>query len=82
MYKLRHWIGTPKLRVPKSSKLLSFPNTEIYSFELDANFLTFTCLENVNCKRNVNLATPAVLEVMNQFTPRPSVDTIRRTSVK
>lgn len=43
-YKLRHQVGTPKqntfLRVPISSKLLSFPDTEVYSLDLGPNFLT------------------------------------------
>ena len=41
-------------RVLTSSKLLSFPDTEVYSFDLAANFFTFVYLKNVNRKRNVS----------------------------
>ena len=56
----------------KSYKLPSFPDTEVYSFNLGTNFLTFGCLKNVNWKRNetFNFAIPVVLGVMNQFTLR------------
>ena len=40
-------------RVPKSFELFCFPDTEVYSFDLGANFLTFACIKNVNFKRNV-----------------------------
>ena len=38
----------PLFKSTKSSKLFSFPDTEVYSFNLGANFL-----KNVNYKRNV-----------------------------
>ena len=56
-HKLRHYVGKPKLntpsRVPKRSKLLSFPDADVYRFDLGLNFLTFAYLKNVNCKRDV-----------------------------
>ena len=57
-------------------------DTEVCSFDPGVNFLTFTCLKNVNCKRNatLNFATPAVLEAVSQFAPRDSIDTVARSS--